>query len=62
MCEEPRLLPVTVVAQQAQIRAAVGTVGPMVQIELAGAILRVGYGVSPSTLRMVLDALRGTAP
>jgi hypothetical protein len=33
-----------------------------VEIELAGAVVRVRDGVAQATLRMVLACLRGTAP
>ena len=57
-----RLLPVTVLAQEAPTRTAPSEAGDAMEIELAGAVVRVRDGVSPSTLRMVFEALRGTAP
>ena len=57
-----RLLPVTVLAQEAPTRTAPSKAGGAMEIELAGAVVRVRDGVSPSTLRMVFEALRGTAP
>ncbi len=57
-----RLLPVTVVARNAPTCTAPSDTGGTVEIELAGAVVRVRQGVSPSTLRLVLDALRGMTP
>ena len=57
-----RRLPVTVFAQEAPTRTAPSKAGGAMEIELAGAVVRVRDGVSPSTLRMVFEALRGTAP
>ena len=57
-----RLLPVSVVAQEAPTRTAPSKDSDAVEIELAGAVVRVRQGVSPSTLRIVFDALRGAAP
>lgn len=56
-----RLLPVTIAAASIAVtsspRAEVA-----VEIELAGAVVRVREGVAPSTLRMVLACLRGSTP
>jgi len=54
------LLPVTVAAQASPTLAAPGTASAAVEIELAGAIVRVREGVSPAMLRMVLACLRAT--
>ena len=56
------LLPVTVAAQDVPAPAVLDMAAAAVEIELAGAVLRVRHGVSPATLRMVLACLRGTAP
>jgi transposase-like protein len=56
------LLPVTVAAQEAPTPVALTTAAVAVEIELAGAVVRVRDGVTPATLRMVLACLRGTAP
>lgn len=53
-----RLLPVTVVAPPRAPVVVPGKTGSAVEIELAGAIVRVRDGVAPATLRIVLDALR----
>ena len=57
-----RLLPVSVVAQAAPTAAAPGKAGSAVEIELAGAVVRVRDGVALATLRTVLDVLRGRLP
>jgi transposase-like protein len=57
-----RLLPVSVVGQAAPTAAAPGKAGSAVEIELAGAVVRVRDGVAPATLRTVLDVLRGRLP
>ena len=55
-----RLLPVTITAAP-----TVATSSPRaevaVEIELAGAVVRVREGVAPSTLRLVLACLRGSS-
>ena len=56
------LLPVTVAAPQAPPVAARSTAPMPVEVELAGAIVRVRDGVAPATLRMVLACLRDSAP
>ena len=56
------LLPVTVAAQEAPAPAALNMAAAAVEIQLAGAVVRVRDGVAPATLRMVLACLRGTAP
>ena len=53
------LLPVTVAAQDAPAAPVLGMAAD-VEIELAGAVVRVRDGVSPATLRMVLACLRAT--
>ena len=55
-----RLLPVTVVSQNGLCAEASAAQGPWVEIELAGAVVRVRDDTAPATLRMVLQALRGT--
>ncbi|HOB95530.1 MAG TPA: transposase [Aquabacterium sp.] len=55
----PNLLPVTVAASPLS-SASTPTSSAAVEIELAGAVVRVHDGVSASALRMVLDCLRGT--
>jgi len=54
------LLPVTIAAQEAPAPAMEGMTTGAVEIELAGAVVRVREGVSPATLRMVLSCLRAT--
>lgn len=56
-----RLLPVTIAAVPAAVTAAPCAEVP-VEIELAGAVVRVREGVAPSALRLVLACLRGSAP
>ena len=53
------LLPVMVAAQEAPAAPSLG-IAADVEIELAGAVVRVRDGVSPATLRMVLACLRAT--
>lgn len=55
----PRLLPVSVVheAEQEVVKRQPTT---CVEIELAGAVVRVNDGVNAGTLRLVLDVLRDT--
>jgi transposase len=55
------LLPVAVAAPQ-PTPAAPTMAAVAVEIELAGAVVRVRDGVAQATLRMVLACLRGTAP
>ena len=58
-----RLLPVTIAAAPTAVTSSPGAeVAVAVEIELAGAVVRVREGVAPSTLRMVLACLRGSAP
>jgi transposase len=52
------LLPVTIAVQEAPAPAMLGMTTAAVEIELAGAVVRVREGVSPATLRMVLSCLR----
>ncbi len=54
------LLPVTVAAQDTPAAPVLGMAAAEVEIELAGAVVRVRDGVSPATLRMVLACLRAT--
>jgi transposase-like protein len=56
------LLPVTVAAQETPASAALGMATAAVEVELAGAVVRVREGVAPATLRLVLACLRGAAP
>jgi transposase-like protein len=56
-----KLLPVTVAAHGV-VPATIRPAGAPVEIELAGAVLRVRDGVTPATLRTVLEALRGMTP
>ena len=53
----PRLLPVTVTPEPAQ-KVAINQPAQSIEIELAGAVVRVREGVDVNTLRAVLDALR----
>lgn len=59
------LLPVTILSSQMP-RAAAGAAhraaGVTVEIELAGAVVRVQDGVAAATLRTVLACLRSTVP
>lgn len=52
------LLPVTIAAPEAPAPAMLGLTSAVVEIELAGLVVRVREGVSPATLRMVLSCLR----
>lgn len=54
------LLPVTIAAQKMPAIAALTVATAAVEIELAGAVVRVHEGVSPVTLRMVLSCLRAS--
>lgn len=54
------LLPVTVARQDTPAAPVLGMASANVEIELAGAVVRVRDGVSPSTLSMVLACLRAT--
>lgn len=58
----PCLLPVTVVASPAPPASVTADVATAVEIELAGAVVRVRDGVAPATLRLVLGCLRGSTP
>jgi transposase-like protein len=55
-----KLLPVTI-ATHGVVPTTTRSAGAPVEIELAGAVLRVRDDVAPATLRMVLEALRGMA-
>jgi transposase-like protein len=54
-----KLLPVTIAAHGV-VPMTTRSTGAPVEIELAGAVVRVRDGVAPATLRVVLEALRGT--
>ena len=56
-----RLLPVTIAAAPMAVTASSGA-EVAIEIELAGAVVRVRDGVAPSTLRLVLACLRGSTP
>lgn len=56
------LLPVTVAMQEPPAPAVSRTSVVAVEVELGGALVRVHDGVSPTTLRLVLACVRGTAP
>ncbi len=56
------LLPVTIAVPQPPMSRAPGPAGAAVEIELAGAVVRVRDGVATATLRMVLNCLRDSAP
>jgi transposase-like protein len=56
-----RLLPVTIADAPTAVTSS-PVVEVAVEIELAGAIVRVRQGVAPSSLRMVLACLRGSTP
>ena len=53
-----QLLPVTIAARGVTMLTNGSTSAP-VEIELAGAVIRVRDDVTPATLRLVLEALRG---
>jgi transposase len=57
-----KLLPVTIASHSVVVPTTTRSTGAPVEIELAGAIVRVRDGVAPATLRMVLEALRGMTP
>jgi transposase-like protein len=56
-----RLLPVTIAAAPIAVTTLPST-EVAIEIELAGAVVRVREGVAPSTLRLVLACLRGSTP
>jgi transposase len=56
-----KLLPVTIAAHGV-VPTTTRSTGAPVEIELAGAVVRVRDEVTPATLRMVLEALRGMTP
>ena len=56
------LLPVTIASHRVVVPATTCTVGAPVEIELGSAVIRVRDDVTPATLRMVLEALRGMTP
>jgi transposase len=55
-----RLVPVTIVSQNGLCAEASAAQRPWVEIVVAGAVVRVRDDTAPVTLRMVLQALRGT--
>jgi hypothetical protein len=56
----PRLLAVTVAPEPVKAAALIAP-SLRIEIELGGAVVRVGSGVDAEVLRTVIDALRGTA-
>jgi len=56
-----KLLPVTIAAHGV-VATTTRSAGAPVEIELAGAVVRIRDEVTPATLRMVLEALRGMTP
>ena len=56
-----KLLPVTIAAHGV-VPTTTRSTGAPVEIELAGAVVRVRDDVAPATLRVVLEALRGMTP
>lgn len=54
------LLPVTIAAQEVPTPPMLDVATVAVEIELAGAVVRVREGVSPATLRVVLSCVRAT--
>jgi transposase-like protein len=56
-----KLLPVTIAAHGV-VPTTTRSTGAPVEIELAGAVVRVRDDVVPATLRVVLEALRGMTP
>jgi transposase-like protein len=56
-----RMLPVTITAAPTAVTSSLRA-EVAVEIELAGAVVRVREGVAPSTLRLVLACLRGSTP
>lgn len=56
-----RLPPVTIAAAPTAVTSSAGAEAA-VEIELAGAVVRVRDGVDPSALRLVLACLRGSGP
>ena len=57
-----KLLPVTIAEHSAVPATATCSAGAPVEIEVAGAIVRVRDDVTPATLRVVLEALRRVTP
>lgn len=57
-----KLLPVTIASHGVVVTATTRCAGAAVEIELGSAVVRVRDDVTPATLRMVLQALRGIAP
>jgi transposase-like protein len=55
------LLPVTVATQEPAAAPVLGMTAAAVEIELAGAVIRVRESVSPATLSMVLTCLRAAS-
>ena len=54
-----KLLPVTIASHSVVVPATSRSAGAPVEIELGGAVVRVRDDVTPATLRVVLEALRG---
>jgi transposase len=57
-----KLLPVTIASHSVMDPTTPRSTGAPVEIELRSAVVRVRDGVTPATLRMVLEALRGMTP
>lgn len=57
-----RLLPVTIAAQELPTRESSSLQGAPVEIELAGAVVRVREGTTAQTLQLVIAALRRGQP
>ena len=57
-----RLLPVTIASRSGVAPETTCSAGAPVEIELGGAVVRVRDRVTPATLRIVLEALRGLTP
>jgi hypothetical protein len=55
------MFPVTITAAPTAVTSSLRA-EVAVEIELAGAVVRVREGVAPSTLRLVLACLRGSTP
>jgi transposase-like protein len=57
-----QLLPVTIAKHRVDAPTTPCSTGAPVEIEVAGAIVRVRDGITPATLRVVLEALRRAPP